>query len=393
MLLFRANKFILPCAIAAAIVSLAGCGKSENQQHGALPVDVTLVKKADVAVISRLTGRASATRKAEVRPQVTGILQKRLFVEGSIVNQGDQLYQIDPSVYEANVKSAEAALASAKATLHSTRLKAERYRSLLEKKAVSKQDYDDAQAAYLTANAGVKSAEASLATANINLAYTKVYAPITGTISRSNITEGALVSSGQVTPMTTIQQLDPIYVDLGQTAEENILLRKNLTDGKLLNDGKAKVDIFLSDGTKYAHSGTIEFAEMSVDESTGMVNLRALVPNPEHILLPGIFLRGEINQGVMPQALTVAANGVQREANGITYVYAVNDQNVVQRINVKLGAQSENAYVVIDGLKEGDKVITSNTQKIRPGVPVTPIIPGQAPQDGQQAQQPQPQQK
>ncbi len=393
MLLFRANKFILPCAIAAAIVSLAGCGKSENQQHGALPVDVTLVKKADVAVISRLTGRASATRKAEVRPQVTGILQKRLFVEGSIVNQGDQLYQIDPSVYEANVKSAEAALASAKATLHSTRLKAERYRSLLEKKAVSKQDYDDAQAAYLTANANVKSAEASLATANINLAYTKVYAPITGTISRSDITEGALVSSGQVTPLTTIQQLDPIYVDLGQTAEENILLRKNLTDGKLLNDGKAKVDIFLSDGTKYAHSGTIEFAEMSVDESTGMVNLRALVPNPEHILLPGIFLRGEINQGVMPQALTVAANGVQREANGITYVYAVNDQNVVQRINVKLGAQSENAYVVIDGLKEGDKVITSNTQKIRPGVPVTPIIPGQAPQDGQQAQQPQPQQK
>lgn len=393
MLLFRANKFILPCAIAAAIVSLAGCGKSENQQHGALPVDVTLVKKADVAVISRLTGRASATRKAEVRPQVTGILQKRLFVEGSIVNQGDQLYQIDPSVYEANVKSAEAALASAKATLHSTRLKAERYRSLLEKKAVSKQDYDDAQAAYLTANASVKSAEAALATANINLAYTKVYAPITGTISRSDITEGALVSSGQVTPLTTIQQLDPIYVDLGQTAEENILLRKNLTDGKLLNDGKAKVDIFLSDGTKYAHSGTIEFAEMSVDESTGMVNLRALVPNPEHILLPGIFLRGEINQGVMPQALTVAANGVQREANGITYVYAVNDQNVVQRINVKLGAQSENAYVVIDGLKEGDKVITSNTQKIRPGVPVTPIIPGQAPQDGQQAQQPQPKQK
>lgn len=393
MLLFRANKFILPCAIAAAIVSLAGCGKSENQQHGALPVDVTLVKKADVAVISRLTGRASATRKAEVRPQVTGILQKRLFVEGSIVKQGDQLYQIDPSVYEANVKSAEAALASAKATLHSTRMKAERYRSLLEKKAVSKQDYDDAQAAYLTANANVKSAEANLATANINLAYTKVYAPITGTISRSDITEGALVSSGQVTPLTTIQQLDPIYVDLGQTAEENILLRKNLTDGKLLNDGKAKVDIFLSDGTKYAHSGTIEFAEMSVDESTGMVNLRALVPNPEHILLPGIFLRGEINQGVMPQALTVAANGVQREANGITYVYAVNDQNVVQRINVKLGAQSENAYVVIDGLKEGDKVITSNTQKIRPGVPVTPIIPGQAPQDGQQAQQPQPQQK
>ncbi len=377
MLLFKAKRLVLPCALAVAILSLSGCGESKKQQQGALPVDVTLVHKANVTVTSRLTGRAAATRKAEVRPQVTGILQKRLFVEGSTVKQGDQLYQIDPSVYEANVKSAEAALASARATLHSSKLKADRYRSLLEKRAVSKQDYDDAQAAYLTANANVKSAEASLATANINLAYTKVYAPITGTINRSNITEGALVSSGQSTPLTTIQQMDPIYVDLGQTAEENILLRKNLTDGKLLNNGKAKVDIFFSDGTKYAHEGTIEFAEMSVDESTGMVNLRAIVPNPEHILLPGIFLRGEINQGVMPGALTVEANGVQREANGITYVYAVNKNNQVERINVKLGAQTENGYVVLEGLKEGDKVITSNTQKIRQGVPVKPIVPGQ----------------
>ncbi len=379
MFLLKAKRLVLPCAMAIAVFSLAGCGEKVNQQNGALPVDVTLVQKADVTVTSRLSGRAAATRKAEVRPQVTGILQKRLFVEGSIVKQGDQLYQIDPSIYEANVKSAEAALASAKATLHSSKLKADRYRSLLEKRAVSKQDYDDAQAAYLTANANVKSAEASLATANINLAYTKVYAPISGTISRSDITEGALVSSGQTTAMTTIQQLDPIYVDLGQSAEENIVLRKNLTDGKLLNNGKAKVDIYFSDGTKYAHSGTIEFAEMSVDESTGMVNLRALVPNPEHVLLPGIFLRGEINQGVMPGALTISATGVQREANGITYVYAVNDKNVVERINVKLGAQTATGYVVLEGLKEGDKVITSNTQKVRPGVPVTPIVPGQAP--------------
>ena len=377
MSLLKNNKFLSLCASALAIYLLTGCDNEQNQQHGAMPVDVTIVTRKDVPVVSHLTGRANPTRKAEVRPQVTGILQKRLFVEGAIVNKGDQLYQIDPSVYEANVKSAQAALASANANLHTTKLRADRYRSLLNQKAVSKQDYDDAQAAYLTANANVKSAEAALSTANINLAYTKVYAPITGTISRSEITEGALVSAGQVQPLTTIQQLDPIYIDLGQTAEENILLRKNLTEGKLLNDGKATVDIYFSDGTKYKHPGTIEFAEVSVDESTGMVNLRAIVPNPEHILLPGIFLRGDINQGISPNAMVIEASGVLREANGLTYAYVVDEKGVVARKNIKLGGQSDNYYVVLDGLNEGDKVITSNIQKIRPGVPVTPIIPGQ----------------
>ncbi len=374
MPLFKLKNYIVPCTLlVGAMLSLTACDQQQQQAGGALPVDFTVVEKKDIHAISHLTGRANATRKAEVRPQVTGILQKRLFVEGTIVKQGDQLYQIDPSVYEANVKSAEASLASAKANLHTTRLKAERYRSLLEKKAVSKQDYDDAQAAYLTANANVKSAEASLTTANINLAYTKVYAPISGTISRSNITEGALVSAGQSVAMTTIQQLDPIYVDLGQTAEENILLRKHLSEGKLLNNGKAKVDIYYSDGTKYQYPGTIEFAEVSVDESSGMVNLRALVPNPDHVILPGIFLRGDIDNGVIPNALVVSASGVQREANGITYAYVVGENNIVQRVNIKLGEQSDRDYIVLGGLKEGDKVITSNTQKIRAGVPVTPI--------------------
>ncbi len=374
MPLFKLKNYIVPCTfLVGAMLSLTACDQQQQQAGGALPVDFTVVEKKDIHAISHLTGRANATRKAEVRPQVTGILQKRLFVEGTIVKQGEQLYQIDPSVYEANVKSAEASLASAKANLHTTKLKAERYRSLLEKKAVSKQDYDDAQAAYLTANANVKSAEATLTTANINLAYTKVYAPISGTISRSNITEGALVSAGQSVAMTTIQQLDPIYVDLGQTAEENILLRKHLSEGKLLNNGKAKVDIYYSDGTKYQYPGTIEFAEVSVDESSGMVNLRALVPNPDHVILPGIFLRGDIDNGVIPNALVVSASGVQREANGITYAYVVGENNIVQRVNIKLGEQSDKDYIVLGGLKEGDKVITSNTQKIRAGVPVTPI--------------------
>ncbi|MGN0902777.1 MAG: efflux RND transporter periplasmic adaptor subunit, partial [Succinivibrio sp.] len=254
--------------------------------------------------------------------------------------------------------------------------RAERYASLLKQKAVSKQDYDDAQASFLTSQASVKAAEAALSKANIDLAYTKVYAPISGTISRSSITEGALVNAGQANPLTTIQQLDPMYVDLGQTAEEHIALRKNLTEGKLLNDGKASVDIYFSDGTKYPYSGTVEFAEVTVDETTGMVNLRAIVPNPDGILLPGIFIRGDINQGKLPNAVVIAANAVQREANGITYVYLVDDKGMVARQNITLGIQDGQYYVVTEGLKTGDKIITSNTQKIRPGMPVTPILPG-----------------
>ncbi|MDO5352419.1 MAG: efflux RND transporter periplasmic adaptor subunit [Succinatimonas sp.] len=370
MSLFK-KKLIVPCALALAL-SLSACEKQQAApQQTAMPVDVFEVSTLDVPVISHLTGRANATRKAEVRPQVSGILQKRLFTEGSTIKQGDQLYQIDPAVYEANVASAQASLSSAKATEHSAKLKASRYASLLEKRAVSKQDYDDAQAAYLTAKASVESAQAALRTANINLAYTKVYAPISGTISRSNITEGALVSAGQTTAMTTIQQLDPIYVDLGQTVEDHMQLRKKMAEGKLQSkDGKPTVDIFFADGSRYPLQGALEFAEISVDESTGMVNVRALVPNPDHVILPGMFLRGDINEGVTPNATIIIASGVQREANGVTYVYAVNEQNTVERINVTLGTQFENYYVVTDGLAPGAKVITSNIQKIRTGASV-----------------------
>lgn len=370
MSLFK-KKLIVPCTIALAL-SLSACDKQQAApQQSAMPVDVFEVSTLDVPVISHLTGRANATRKAEVRPQVSGILQKRLFTEGSSIKQGDQLYQIDPAIYEANVASAQASLSSAKATEHTAKLKANRYASLLEKHAVSKQDYDDAQAAYLTAKAAVESAQAALRTANINLAYTKVYAPISGTINRSNITEGALVSAAQTTPMTTIQQLDPIYVDLGQTVEDNLRLRKNMAEGKLQSkNGKPTVDIFFADGSRYPLQGVLKFAETSVDESTGMVNVRALVPNPDHILLPGMFLRGDINEGITPDAIVVIASGIQRETNGVTYVYVVNEQNTVERINVTLGIQFENYYVINDGLKPGAKVIISNIQKIRPGASV-----------------------
>lgn len=392
MSMFINKKIILPCTIMTALL-LSGCGdKDQTQQRMALPVDISAVTTMDVPVTSRLSGRANPTRKAEVRPQVGGVIQKRLFVEGSIVKQGQQLYQIDPSVYEAQVASAEASLSSAKATLHSTQLKAERYASLLQKKAVSKQDYDDAEAAYLAAKAAVESAKASLRQANINLAYTKVYAPISGTISRSNITEGALVSAAQSTALTTIQQLDPIYVDLGQTVEDHMLLRKNMKEGKLKKnaEGKPTVDILFDNGDKYEYQGVLEFAEVTVDESTGMVNVRALVPNPDHLILPSMFLRGNINEGVAPDSLVVSTAGIQREPNGVTYVYVVDDKSMVQRINVKTGTEYQKNTVILSGLKVGDKVITSNIQKIRPGMPVMPIDPNapKAQPDAAQNQQP-----
>ncbi len=372
MSLFDFKKLTLPC-IAASVLALTACDQVQQQQKQAMPVDVYTVKTMDVPVISHLTGRANPTRKAEVRPQVNGILQKRLFVEGSTVHQGDQLYQIDPDLYNAKVASAKASLASAQANLRSAKLKATRYGKLRNDNAISSQDNDDAQAVYLTAEASVKAAEAELKTAEINLAYTKVYAPISGTISRSDITEGALVSAGQQSPLTTIQQLDPIYIDMGMTAEEHIALKKNLTNGKLLNNGKASVDIFYSDGTPYEHKGEVAFTDVSVNESTGMVNLRAIVPNPDHILLPGIFLRGDINQGVLPQAVVIQADGVQREANGNCYAYIVDENSNVARRDIKLGAGYDRYYIVNSGLNAGDKVIITNVQKIRAGMPVIAI--------------------
>ena len=387
MFLSKVNKkHLLPSALALAIM-LTGCG--EAQKAGgpqSLPVDVFVVKTMEVPVVSNLTGRVSATRRAEVRPQVSGIIQKRLFVEGSTVNQGDQLYQIDPAIYEAQVNSAQANLKSAQASLYTVKLKADRYRQLLQQKAVSKQDYDDAQAAYLQADAAVKAAEAAVETANINLAYTKVYAPISGRISKSNFTEGALVNAQQTNPLTIIQQLDPMYVDLGQTVEDHMALRQAMASGVFKNaDGKAPVDIYFSNGTKYAHQGQLEFSDVTVDETTGMVNLRAIVPNPDRQLLPGMFLRGDLHEGTLPNAVVVRQDAVIREAGGLSYVYIIDDKGLAQRSIVKIGTEYEGYFVITSGLKVGDRVISSNLQKIRSGAPVSEVKAEQKPAEGEAA--------
>ncbi len=375
MFLSSINKqHILPSALAVALL-LSGCGEAEQTtQATSLPVDVYTVSTMEVPIVSNLTGRVSATRRAEVRPQVSGIVQKRLFTEGSNVVAGDQLYQIDPSLYEAEVNSAKANLKSAEANLYATKLRADRYRQLLSQKAVSKQDYDDAQAAYLQADAAVKAAEASLETANINLAYTKVYAPISGRISKSNFTEGSLVSAQQTSPLTTIQQLDPMYVDLGQTVEDHLALRQALSAGQMrTTGGKAPVDIYFSNGQKYPHQGQLEFSDVTVDETTGMVNVRAIVPNPDNTLLPGMFLRGAIHEGTVPNAVVVRQDAVIREAGGLSYVYTIDDHGVAQRTIVKLATEHEGHFVVSAGLKPGDRVVCSNLQKVRSGTPVVEV--------------------
>lgn len=379
------KKHLIPSAIAVALI-LSGCEKPQQaQQAGALPVDIFTVTQMEVPIVSQLTGRVSSTRLAEVRPQVSGIIQKRFFVEGSTVEQGQQLYQIDPALYEAQVNSAQAQVNSAKASLYATQLKADRYRQLLANKAVSKQEYDDANAAYLQAKAAVEAAEASLATANINLAYTKVYAPISGRISKSNFTEGALVNAQQADPLTSIQQLDPMYVDLGQTVEEHLALRQAIANGTFkTSDGKAPVDIYFSDNAKYKYQGQLEFSDVTVDESTGMVSLRAIVPNPDMQLLPGMFLRGALHEGTLPAATVVNQSSVIREAGGLSYVYIMDEKGLAQRRIIKIGTEYEGFFVVTEGLQPGDKVITSNLQKIRSGAPVIELK--EQPKDQGQAQ-------
>ena len=370
------HKNLIPGAIALSVFLLSGCGEEAASQvaAAAVPVDVAIVSTMDVPVTSRLTGRADPVRKAEVRPQVSGIILKRLFTEGSIVEEGQQLYQIDPALYEAAVDSAKAQLESAKATLTSTSLRYERYKKLLKSNAISKQDYDDTEAAYLQAKAGVNSAKAQLKTAEINLAYTKVYAPISGRIGKSDFTEGALVSAQQTNPLATIQQLDPMYVDFGQSVEQHLALRRAVQDGSFkLVDGKAPLDIYFSDGSKYNLQGQLEFSDITVDETTGMVNLRTILPNPDQVILPGMFIRGDINEGYIPDAIVIRKDAVIREAAGETYVYTITSENKAQRTVVKVGTEYQDIFVITDGLKPGDKVITSNIQKVRTGTAVTEV--------------------
>ena len=360
----------------ALLLTLAACqGKPAEQAGGRPPAQVTVVTlaPADVNLTTELPGRAVAFRKAEVRPQVSGILQRRLFEEGAKVEAGQQLYQIDAGRYEAAVQTAKAGLAKARANAASAQAREQRYKDLVAQKAISRQDYEDALATARQAQADVALSEAAVTTAEIELNYTRVFAPIAGRIGKSSVTEGALVSAQQADVLATIHQLDPIYVDLAQPAARVLDLRRQMMSGAVAAKASAPVRLMLEDGTTYGHTGELQFAEMNVNESTGTVVVRALFPNPDNLLLPGMFVRAEIQEGVRGAALLVPQRGVTRDREGKATALVVTPENKVELRSLTATRAVGNQWLVEAGLASGDRVIVEGLQKVAPGATVNPV--------------------
>jgi membrane fusion protein, multidrug efflux system len=342
-------------------VLVAGCSHQAPPPTPPPPkVSVVVLKAESVPITTELPGRINAYRTADVRPQVNGIILKRLFVEGSEVKAGQQLYQIDPAPYKAAYDSAVAAEVSSRAL-------AERYKPLVEANAVSKQDYDNAVAAHLQAQANVE-------TARINLVYTKVLSPITGRISRSFITEGALATANQATALANVQQLDPVYVDVTQPSSTLVRLEREAAAGLLKRNasGKTQVSIRLEDGSDYAHTGTLEFSEVTVDQGTGSVTLRALMPNPERLLLPGMFVREQIEEGVRQNTVLAPQQGVSHDQKGDPTALVVDADNTVELRTLQTDRAVGDQWVVTSGLKPGDRLIVEGLQMAKPGAKVQP---------------------
>lgn len=336
-----------------------------------LRVGVVTLKSEPITLTSELPGRAAAWRNAEVRPQVAGIIQKRLFTEGDEVKAQQPLYQIDPALYQAELKRASAALARARAQLSSAALLVQRYRPLADSRAISRQAYDDALVAHQQAQADVQAAEAARETARINLEYTQVLSPIDGVIGRSAVTEGALVTSQQSTAVATIQQIDPIYIDVTQSSAQLLRLKSALASGTLTaSDDRllAPVTLTLEDGSRYAHQGQLQFSEISVDRSTGSVVLRAMFPNPQRQLLPGMFVRARIVDGVAPSGgLLVPQRGVTHNPQGDATALVVDESGKVALRAIKTERAVGNQWLVSTGLSVGDRVIVEGVQQARPG--------------------------
>jgi len=368
-------RFPSLAVLALAVLVTAGCDdkKQANGPRPTGPVEVgaITIEPSRVALTTELPGRTTAYRVAEVRPQVNGIVLKRLFQEGSEVKAGQQLYQIDPATYQAAVNSAQADLVKARASLKSVEAKAARYQDLVRINAVSHQDYDDAIASLDQAKAQIQVAEAAVQTARINLGYTKVFAPISGRIGKSSVTEGALVTANQTTSLATITQLDPIFVDVSQSSSELLRLRRAMAENGTATATAAPVTLTL-DGTSqpYDQPGQLEFSDVTVDQTTGAVQLRAVFPNPRHELYPGLFVRARIEQGVRDQALQVPQKALVRGADGSASVWVIGQDNKVAPRPVKVSQAVGDTWVVESGLAAGDQVVTEGLQKIRPGAEV-----------------------
>ncbi len=370
------NRGLTPLAVVLMLsgsLALTGCDDKPAQQGAQhMPeVGIVTLKSAPLQITTELPGRTSAYRIAEVRPQVSGIILKRNFVEGSDIQAGVSLYQIDPATYQASYDSAKGDLAKAQAAANMDQLTVKRYQKLLGTKYISQQDYDTAVATAQQSNAAVVAAKAAVETARINLAYTKVTSPISGRIGKSTVTEGALVQNGQTTALATVQQLDPIYVDVTQSSNDFLRLKQELADGRLKQEnGKAKVELVTNDGLKYPQSGTLEFSDVTVDQTTGSITLRAIFPNPDHTLLPGMFVRARLEEGINPDALLVPQQGVTRTPRGDASVMVVGEGDKVEVRQVTASQAIGDKWLVTDGLKSGDRVIVTGLQKIKPGVQV-----------------------
>jgi membrane fusion protein (multidrug efflux system) len=397
------TNFLVSALTVIALATLSGCsqGQSASGPPPASEPEVTVATIApqQVTLTTELAGRTSPFLVAEVRPQVGGIIQKRLFKEGADVKAGELLYQIDPSTYQAAYDVAKSALAKAQANALPAKLKAERFASLSKVNAVSRQDNDDAQAANGQAQAEVLSARAALESARINLSYTRVTAPIAGRIGKSAVTPGALVTASQALVLATVQQLDPIYVDVTQSSGEVLRMKRDLASGKLKKAGAdgAKVKLFFEDGSPYAQEGVLQFSDVTVDQSTGVLTLRAVFPNPNHNLLPGLYVRAVLEEGVEDQALLAPQRAVSRDSKGTPLVMVVKPDGVVEARPIETGRVVGDNWLVTSGLAAGERIIVDGLQKVRPGAKVKAVeaaapAPAQANATAQAPQaEPQPQ--
>ncbi|MCS2156151.1 efflux RND transporter periplasmic adaptor subunit [Scandinavium sp. H11S7] len=357
-------------SLLASTLLLSSCDNAgDRPQHPQTPhVTVHVITRAPLSVTTELPGRTTAFRIAEVRPQVSGIILHRNFIEGGDIQAGESLYQIDPATYQAAWNSAKGDEAKAAAAATIAHLTVKRYLPLLGTQYVSRQDYDQAVANAQQADASVMAAKAAVETARINVAYTKVTSPISGRIGKSSVTEGALVTNGQSQALATVQQLDPIYVDVTQSSSDFMRLKQqSLEHG---SDTKS-VELVMENGQPYSLKGTLQFSDVTVDESTGSITLRAIFPNPQHTLLPGMFVRARIDEGVQPNAILVPQQGVTRTPRGDATVLVVNAKNQVEARSVTASQAVGNQWLISNGLNTGDKVIVSGLQKVRPGVSVT----------------------
>ncbi len=356
-------------ALGLACLALAGCGDgaANAQQRGPANVGVMVARVEPVTLTTELQGRTSAVLVSEVRPQVGGIIKSRHYVEGGVVRAGQLLYQIDPATYQAAYDSARAGLAQAEAARDSAKLKADRYGALTASGAVSKQDNDDAQSALRQAVANVAAQKAAVDAARINLGFTRVTAPISGRIGKSSVTPGALVTASQAAPLATIQKLDTVYVDLNQSSTDLLKLRARVSSGQLDKAGTAAVKLILDDGSEYPIEGRLAFSDVTVDPGTGSVGLRAVFPNPDGALLPGMYVRARLTTGVAADAILVPQTAVTRDAKGAASVLVVGADNKAQTRQVTADQTRGDKWVITAGLKPGERIIVDGLQSVRPG--------------------------